>query len=184
MNNIDWSSVNNQLNPSIAFNTFENTLSEYFRNSFPLVKAKLSKQKSPVEPWITVAMLVSRKNKNKLESKSIKNPTPENINNYKNFKRVYRSILRKAKNSYYQDQFSIYSKNIKQTWNVLKKALKSNISKTEIPYLFVSDSKAFSGLNEITEGFNDFFVNVGPKLASSIPSTSKLFSISISIISI
>ena len=31
------------------------------------------------------------------ESKSIKNPTPDNINNYKNFKRVYRSILRKAK---------------------------------------------------------------------------------------
>ena len=85
-------------------------------------KAKLSKQKSPVEPWITVAMLVSRKNKNRLESKSIKNLTPENINNYKNFKRVYRSILRKAKNSYYQDQFSIYSKNIQQTWNVLKKS--------------------------------------------------------------
>ena len=31
------------------------------------------------------------------------------------------------------------------------------ISKTEIPDLFVSDGKAFSGLNEITEGFNDFF---------------------------
>ena len=54
--------------------------------------------------------------------------------------------------------------------------MKSNISKTEIPDLFVSDGKAFSGLNEITEGFNDFFVNVGPKLASSIPSTNKFFS--------
>jgi len=176
LNNVDWSSVNNQLNPSLAFNTFENTLSECFKKSFPLVKANLSKKKSPVEPWMTAAMLVSRKNKNKLESKSIKSPTPENINNYKNFKRVYRSILRKAKNSYYQDQFSIYSKNIKQTWNVLKKVLKSNSSKTEIPDLFVSEGKAFSGLNEITEGFNDFFVNVGPKLASSIPSTNKTFS--------
>jgi len=39
----------------------------------------------------------------------------------------------------------------------------------------VSDGKAFSGLNEITEGFNDFFVNVGPKLASSIPSTNNFF---------
>ena len=28
----------------------------------------------------------------------------------------------------------------------------------------------------ITEGFNDFFVNVGPKLASSIPSTINFFS--------
>ena len=38
-----------------------------------------------------------------------------------------------------------------------KKVLKSNISNTEIPDLFLSDGKAFSGLNEITEGFNDFF---------------------------
>ena len=41
LNNIDWSSANN---PSIAFNTLENTLSECFRKSFPLAKAKLSKQ--------------------------------------------------------------------------------------------------------------------------------------------
>ena len=39
-----------------------------------------------------------------------------------------------------------------------KKVLKLNISKTEIPDLFVSDGKAFSGLNEITEGFNYFFL--------------------------
>ena len=58
-----------------------------------------------------------------------------------------------------------------------KKVLKLNISKTEIPDLFVSDGKAFSGLNEITEGFNYFFfVNVGPKLASSIHSTNTFFS--------
>ena len=43
-------------------NTYKNTLSECFKKSFPLVKANLSKQKSPVEPWITAAMLVSRKN--------------------------------------------------------------------------------------------------------------------------
>ena len=48
---------------------------------------------------------------------------------------------------------------------MLKKALKSNSSKTEIPDLFVSEGKAFYGLNEITEGFNDFFLNFGPKLA-------------------
>ena len=47
--------------------------------------------------------------------------------------------------------------------------MKSNSSKTEIPDLFVSKGKAFSGLNEITLGFNDYFENVGPKLASSIP---------------
>ena len=45
--------LNNQLNSSLAFNTFENTLSACFKNSFPLVKANLSKQ-----PWITVALLV------------------------------------------------------------------------------------------------------------------------------
>ena len=94
-------------------------------------------------------MLVSRK------TKSIKNPTPFNIKKYKDYKTIYRSILRKAKNNYYKDKFDEYNKNIKQTWNVLRKVLKSFNSKSDIPDQF------FSGLQEISKGFNNVFVNVG-----------------------
>ena len=175
LDNIDWSSVSNQLTPVSAFYNFENKLLECFDQSFPLIKAKPSKQNSPIEPWITPAILVSRKNKNKLEAKSIKSPTLTNIENFKNFKRIYRTVLRRAKNEYYQDQFNKYSKNIKQTWKVIKEVLKTSNTKSEIPDLFISEGKTYSGFNEISEGFNDFFVNVGPKLASSIPTADTNF---------
>ena len=66
-------------------------------------------------------MLVLRKTKNKLEVKRIKNATSFNIKYYKDSKTNYRSILRKAKNNYYQDKFHEYNRNIKQTWRMLEK---------------------------------------------------------------
>ena len=70
---------------------------------------------------------------------------------YKDYKTIYRSILRKAKNNYYQDKFHEYNRKIKQTWNVLRKVLKSNNLKSDIPDQFHCNGKIFSGLQEISE---------------------------------
>ena len=83
--------------------------------------------------------------------------------------------MRKAKNNYYQDKFHEYNRKIKQTWNVLRKVLKSNNLKSDIPDQFHCNGKIFSGLQEISEGFTIFFVNVGPNLASVIPAPKQNF---------
>ena len=62
-----------------------------------LKRVKLSKTNSPVEPWMSDALLLSRKYKNKLESKKIKSPTPENLAKFKEYKRHYRSVIRRAR---------------------------------------------------------------------------------------
>ena len=69
----------------------------------------------------------------------------------------------------------MYSANIKQTWNVLRTVLKTTKSSSSIPDVFINNGKVFSGLPEVSEGFNNFFVNIGPKLASSIPPAKKEF---------
>ena len=175
LDNVDWSEVIQDKNPSSAFENVDNIISRCFNESFPTVTVKNSKHKTPIEPWVTPGMLVSRKRKNKLEAKKIKNPSPENISKFIEYKRMYKSILRKAKNKYYLDKFNEYSKNIKETWNVLRKVLKTSSSKSNIPDTFVSNGKIYSGLPEIADGFNDFFVKIGPKLASEIPAASKDF---------
>ena len=40
---------------------------------------------------------------------------------------------------------------------------------SDIPQRFVSNDKILSGSLEIAEGFNEYFVNIGPNLAKSIP---------------
>ena len=89
LNNADWSSIIQESVPKLAFKSFESVLSKCYLESFPLIQRKESKHVTPVEPWITKAMFVSRRTKNKLEAKSIKNPTLFNIKKYKDYKTIY-----------------------------------------------------------------------------------------------
>ena len=89
LNNADWSSIIQEPVPKLAFDSFESVLSKCYLESFPLIQRKESKHVTPVEPWITKAMLVSRKTKNKLQAKSNKNPTPFNIKKYKHYTDLY-----------------------------------------------------------------------------------------------
>ena len=45
-----------------------------------------------------------------------------------------------------------------------KRGYKLKKPKESIPSLFLHDWKFFNGLDEITEGFNTFFVNIGSEL--------------------
>ena len=59
---------------------------------------------------MTSEILNSRKIKNKLASKKIKDPSEENIKRYKTFNNNYRSLIRKAKSKHYEGKFQEYSK--------------------------------------------------------------------------
>ena len=47
---------------------------------------------------------------------------------------------------------------------------------SELPTIFVNEGKAYSNEGDIANGFNKFFVNIGPKLANIIPPSMKHFS--------
>ena len=118
---------------------------------------------------MTKALLVSRKNKNKLAAKKLKNPSQENISKYKIYNSKYRSLIRKAKINYYKEKFAENVKNIKQTWSLIKEILGTKNSSFNIPETFTVEGKVFTGAAEIAEGFNEFFSTVGPNLSSLIP---------------
>ena len=172
----EWNEILSDNNPKTAFDMFDSKLNDCFNFAFPLKRVKLSKTNSPVEPWMSDALLLSRKYKNKLESKKIKSPTPENLAKFKEYKRHYRSVIRRARLVYFENKFDEYSNNMKQTWNTIKEVINSKKPKESIPSLFLHDGKVFNGLDEITEGFNTYFVNIGSELASAIPNSDTSFS--------
>mgnify|MGYP007015611008 CR=1 FL=1 len=51
---------------------------------------------------------------------------------------------------------------------ILKNVKKSS---QKIPDIFIDNGKIYSGYEEVTEGFNDFFSSIGNKLADKIPPT-------------
>jgi hypothetical protein len=89
---------------------------------------------------------------------------------------IYTKLIRKARHDYYKEKFREFSKDGRKTWQTINEVLGRKKCINDIPNCFVSNEKVISGDLEIAEGFNDFFVNIGPKLAAQIPNSKKHFS--------
>ena len=176
LSNHDWSEVSFELDPHLAFNKFSQKLNDEFDQCFPYVEIKDNKNNTPISPWMTKALLTSRKTKFKLAQKKFQKPTAENIGKFKQFNSIYKTLIRKAKNNYFKLKFTEYTKDIKNTWKTIRELIGSKSTASDLPYIFVNEGKAYSNEGDIANGFNRFFVNVGPKLASSIPTSEKHFS--------
>ena len=172
----NWDNVLFNSDPNSAFSDFFNHIDRYYDMAFPEKPVKLSKRNKPNSPWITTGLLESRKHKQKLFSKKLRNPNPENTEKYKTYNSSYTKLMRKARQLYYKNKFESFSKDCKKTWETINELLGRKKSFSDIPDTFISNGKILSGAVEIAEGFNDFFVNIGPSLSRSIPSSVKCYS--------
>ena len=65
---------------------------------------------------------------------------------------------------------------MKKTWDTIKQIIgKTKIFKNDILKRMVIDGIETFDRNKIANGFNKYFTEIGPKLASSIPASSKVF---------
>ena len=62
----------------------------------------------------------------------------------------------------------MYSKNVKKTRSVIKEIIGSNKTKQQLPDFFRDNNQEIRDYIEIANGFNNFFSQIGPKLASEI----------------
>ena len=79
--------------------------------------------------------------------------------------------MRYCEKEYYTDILVVNKWNIKETWKILNCLInKQNKSK---PYSteFIKNGNIVRGDNNIANGFNNFFVDIGPSLANNIPKT-------------
>ena len=79
------------------------------------------------------------------------------------------SVIRLAKKNYYSDVFTSNKNNLKKTWNAINKVLGRNNSKDTISSI-MHNGNAINNDNDISELFNDYFINVGTHLSESIVS--------------
>ena len=134
---------------------------------------KFDKHKHKKAEGITRGILNSIRFRDKLHLKLRKtHPTSAQYQNLKTNLRTYNKILKKnireAKMMYYQERFSHFEKDIKNTW----KTISSIISKTEnnniLPEKMQINNNIVTDPLQIANEFNHFFQNIGPHLASNI----------------
>ena len=160
--------VVNENNPKNAFDNLYEKINAARDIAFPEIKLKQKSPKFEHSPFMTKGLQISQKNKEKLYSKKVKFPSTTNKEKFKLYNNFYNKTRRAAKKMYYDNQFSKFIKNSKQTWKVIREIIGHKKQTDHLPEFFRSDGQLISDYLEIANGFNNFFSEIGPKLASEI----------------
>ena len=77
-------------------------------------------------------ILTSRKRKISLLKNSLKNPSAENVAEFKNFRNIYNQVIKNAKKQFIQKQLLLNQKNLRKTWQILFSAIQKSTKKLMI----------------------------------------------------
>ena len=96
---------------------------QMYDNFFPIKKIKL-KPKDLKSPRIKPGIKQSSKRKQQLCKKYLKNRTPKNEREYKDYKALIKPIKYYSKKLYFSSLINKCKTNIKKSWQVIKEALR------------------------------------------------------------
>ena len=116
------------------------------------------------------------KKKQKLYEWFLKKLSLLNEQKYKNYKNLFYTIKKKAKKIYYSNKLLKCTGDVKKTWKVMKDIIgKSKTKSTNLTCKRTINKVDLYNKPKIADAFNDFFTNIGQKLASKILKSSKTF---------
>ena len=99
---------------------------------------------------------------------------------FKTYRNKLNNLIRKSKREYYHKQFERAKKkkkkkNIRQTWKTINDIIGrcKSVSQKKKSTFKTDDGYVVNEPDKISNSFNDFLVNIGPKLASGIKHSGK-----------
>ena len=106
--------------------------------------------------------------KNKLYRISVKHPISYNISKCKNYKNKLFFYFKERRKMYYQTEIVSNKIKLKKAWTIIKQVINRNRS-SKIHDKFMYNNREITDPQTIANGFNNYFVNIGPILASKLP---------------
>ena len=165
---VDWGFLKTIQDPDEAYKSFLLVFGNLYEIAFPKIKIKVN-SKNQLSPWITRGIIKSSKRKQKLYEKFLKNRNSANKENYKTSTHLFESIKQKSKKNYH-NILNTYKSDMKRTWATMKEIIGSKRSSgASFPKRLVVNNFEIFDQMTIAENFNNFFSEIGPKLASKIP---------------
>ena len=157
-------------NPSILAEDMFWRLNGCAERHGPTEKLKQKEIRLRLKPWITQEIQNLIKIRDRLFARKKRQPENEHVRNVYNQarNRVSRE-LEKSQKEHYDSYFEEHNANIKKTWEGIrkivnvKKSTKFSVSHLNLNGKIIDDSLG------IANGFNNFFVNVGPETEKSVP---------------
>jgi hypothetical protein len=160
-------------NPNINYDKFHDIMIHLITKHFPSKTVKFNKYKHKKTPWITTGILRSISFRNRMYNK-LKSVNPSDTqysilkSNLKTYNSILRTSIRSAKKQYYENYFNKFRGDIKKTWGMINTLLNKKQSKSMFPDYFLVDGKHITNKNTIASLFNQYYTQIGPKLADTI----------------
>ena len=173
LSQLNWDDVLHGSDANCDYNNFINKFKELHDQCIPLRKCNVNKRQVPQSPWITKGMLKSIQNKNKLYKEYLQCPNDNRAIKFNTYRNKLNNLIRKSKREYFYSKFRNSRNNIKETWKTINSII-GRVTKVSTQSNFkTDDAENITEPKNISNAFNNFFVDIGPKLASKIQHTGK-----------
>ena len=173
LNSQNWADLNQYSDIDQMYNAFINTVQTLYEQAFPLKTKTVSVAINHL-PWITPAIKKSINKKNSLYKTFIKKRSTDSKNKYKSYRNKLTAILRKAERQYYLTKLERVKDNLGKTWRILNSITSRNTNSERIREI-IHNGKKINDDTVIANIFNNYFANIGPNLAKTIPQASDNF---------
>ena len=150
--------------PNAMWEIWKELFLEVLDNHAPLQHKKIRTKKVP---WITSAIKQLIITRDRLKRKAIITNLEIDWLNYKTTRNKVNIQLRNAKKNYYSTKISDQKCNPKEAWKTINDILGRQRKPTVVNELKLGEN-SLTNTKDIAEGFNDYFSNIGPDLASKI----------------
>ena len=164
----DWSPVIENDNAQASMSLFHSLYKKSFDECFPVrtIKFGYKNRKS----WLSEGVKKAIIHKNKLYFRFRKTPTPEYQKIYKAYKNKLNSLIRRLDIQYYKNLIEMNKNNIRKSWQVIKEIINKNKTSNQQTAFKVND-RLTEDKDKIANGFNKFFVEIGPTLEKNCPTS-------------
>ena len=105
----------------------------------------------------------------------MKSRTDEAKQRYITYRNKLKTLLNKAERLFYHNKFTLLQGNIRNTWKLLNRIINKN-KNGDVLDNFVKDGMNVTNSVDIVNNFNEFFTNIGCKLAAAVPSSNSHYS--------
>jgi hypothetical protein len=115
-----WRNVSETIDVDTAFDLFLTEFNQLYEICFLLTTTRFNRNIHKINGYMTPGLLISRTTKNNLHKLSLIDPSLVNIAKFKTYRNLYNTLVRKSKNSYFEENLNANVKNPKKSWELLK----------------------------------------------------------------
>uniref|UniRef100_A0A3Q3EXG8 Reverse transcriptase domain-containing protein n=1 Tax=Labrus bergylta TaxID=56723 RepID=A0A3Q3EXG8_9LABR len=166
--NQNWEILYKEENIDRAYEKFLGVFKLLYDKHCPIREIKM-KFKCSDSPWITKGLQNACKKKNTLYKELIKLRTKDAGNKYKKYRNKLTNIMRNCRKEYYSKLLDKNKNNSKGLWTILNSVIGNGSRQVKYLHDFIDNDMTIDNMDDAVNGFNNYFVNVGPILAEKIP---------------